>query len=69
MLNDRASEFLLHFGSTDYIYKYYLCQQPVPFDSTEFYDFEEKKFYYMVSNLDYMVSLESSCLTKKPVLP
>lgn len=38
--------------------KFYLCYEDFPFDSTEFYDFEEKKFYYLISNLDYCHELE-----------
>ena len=58
-MNERVKEFMDHFGTKDLVNKFYLCTEDVPFDNTQFYDFEEKKFYFMVSNLDYCRELES----------
>lgn len=60
--NERAQEFLDHFGSLIQQRLYYHCQEPVPFDSSDFYDFEEKKFYYLVSHTDYCAELERLCV-------
>ncbi|CDW85280.1 UNKNOWN [Stylonychia lemnae] len=58
-MNERALEFLEHFGTLNQQKKYYFCKEEVPFDSSDFYDFEEKKFYYLVSHTDYCSELES----------
>jgi len=58
-MNERALEFLEHFGTQSQLRKYYMCSEEVPFDSSDFYDFEEKKFYYLVSHTDYCTELES----------
>jgi hypothetical protein len=58
VVGERAQEFLEHFGKLHHLQKYYLCEELVPFDSSEFYDFEEKKFYYIITNLDHCQELE-----------
>jgi hypothetical protein len=58
VVSERAQEFIQHFGQKEHLEKYYMCSQDVPFDSNDFYDFEEKRLYYIVSNLDYCCELE-----------
>lgn len=58
-MNERAMEFIEHFATILQQKLYYYCQDIVPFDSSDFYDFEEKKFYYLISHTDYCFELES----------
>jgi len=58
-MNERAMEFMEHFGTPHQQKLYYYCKENVPFDSSDFYDFEEKKFYYLISHTDYCYELEA----------
>eukprot|EP00347_Sterkiella_histriomuscorum_P002741 403366984 len=57
-MNERAQEFLEHFGTLQQQKRYYFCKENVQFDSSDFYDFQEKKFYYLISHTDYCHELE-----------